>query len=145
MKNNVNIEKRRKLVEGVATFGMLLIAVGLIAPFANLTSYDFLRPFKWIFSSGALLYLLSRVVGATDPSDSLRVRRLRRIQFWAGVAFGIAAFFWFYKEAHAGPYAGPLYVLNETILFSLVGALLQVISSWLIVARQKKESKQNEK
>ena len=137
--DHIKIEKRRRLFENTATFGLLLVAVALVVPFANFGSTDFLRPFKWVFGSGAIIYLISRIVNVSDPDESLRIRRLRRIQFWAGVALGVATFFWFYNEDKLGPYAGPGAILRDTVLFSLVAALLQLISSWMITWRQRKE------
>ncbi len=133
------LEKRRKKVESTATVGLLLICVALISPFAGIGNLAVLSIFKWVYSAGALIYVVARVVDVNDPSDSMRLRRLRRMEFWAGMAFVIAAAFWFYEEKHLGPYAGTLALMRNTILFTLVGAAIQVIASWLIVSRTKKE------
>ena len=85
---------------------------------------------------------MARIVGVRDPRDTLRVRRLRRMEFWGGVAFGMGAFFWFYQEAHLGPFAGMLALMRNTIMFTLVGALIQVIASWMIASRKLAESKE---
>jgi hypothetical protein len=140
--NLSNPEKRRKLVEGTATFGLLLICVALVVPFVNPSDIEALKPYKWVYSAGALIYLVARIVGVRDPRDTLRVRRLRRMEFWGGVAFGMGAFFWFYQEAHLGPFAGMLALMRNTIMFTLVGALIQVIASWMIASRKLAESKQ---
>lgn len=100
---------------------------------------DFLKIFKWVFSAGALIYTVARVVNVNDPSDSSRMRRLRRMEFWAGATFIVGAACWFYNEGHLGPYAGVLAVLRDTIMFTLAGALIQIIASWMIVSRAKKE------
>lgn len=135
----MTLEKRRKAVESAATFGLLLICVALVAPFAAVGNLALLSALKWVYSAGTLIYIVARVVNVSDPTDSMRLRRLRRMEFWAGVAFMMAAAFWFYEEAHLGPYAGPLAVMRNTILFTLVGAAIQVIASWLIVSQTKKE------
>lgn len=135
----MTLEKRRKMVESTATFGLLLICVALVSPFAGLGNLEILKAFKWIYSAGALIYTVARVFNVNDPSDSIRLRRLRRLEFWAGMAFIIAASFWFYEERHLGPYAGPLAVMRNTIMFTLAGAAIQVIASWMIVSRSKKE------
>ena len=141
------IEKRRKLAESVATFGLILIAVSLVAPFTDIENLEFLSIFKWIFAPGALIYTVARVVNVNTPSDSLRLRRLRRLEFWSGIAFCFAAFFWFYNDFRyvssvpgAIQTVGPLKVLHETIMFSLVGALIQLIASWMISYRMRKEA-----
>ena len=136
-------EKKRKAVESTATFGLILVALGLAAPFTDLTNFEYLRIFKWIYGSGAFIFTIARIVGANDPADSRRVKRLRRIECWAGIALCIGTFFWFYNEGRFEPVlrlgTGALTCLRETIIFSLVGALIQVMASWMIYYRQKKE------
>ncbi|MDE7382208.1 MAG: hypothetical protein K2N03_08820 [Muribaculaceae bacterium] len=144
-----NIEKRRRQVEGIASFGLIFIAVSLVAPFAGMDDIRNLSFLKWIYAAGALIYIVARIVNVNDSKDSLRLRRLRRQEFWAGVAFCFAAFFWFYNDMKYLPatpgviiMVGPLKILHETILFSLVGAFLQLVTSWMISFRMKKEKKE---
>ena len=139
------LEKRRKQVEGTATFGLILICVALVSPFTNPSSVEYLNVFRWIFGSGALIYLVARLVDITDPMDSPRLKRLRRMEFWAGVSFGLATAFWFIGQHrfHNDPYIGALAVLQNTIMFTLVGALIQIVASWLIYSQTKKEIKNN--
>ena len=136
------LEKRRKQVEGTATFGLILICIALVSPFTNPANLYLLSIFRWIFGAGALIYLIARTVDITDPQESLRLRRLRRMEFWAGVSFGIATAFWFYNQHHLGEYMGMLTILRTTILFTLVGAVIQIIASWLIYTQAKKEVEQ---
>lgn len=146
--------KTRRILESTATFGLLLLVVSLAAPFASsfadggiLGMIRSISIFKWIFAAGALIFTIARMAGSTDRSESLRLRRLRRLEFWAGVAFCVAAFFWFYNCRRFGvdtaiyPSAGPLAIMRDTIMFSLVGALIQVIASWMIYYRARKEEK----
>lgn len=140
-KTGYALEKRRKLVENTATFGLLLICASLVAPFTVDDPFGWLRIFKWIYAAGALIFVVARVVDVNDPQDSVRLRRLRRMEFWAGVAFVLGAALWFYSETRLGEYAGPLAVMKDTIMFTLAGALIQIIASWLIVSRTKKEQK----
>lgn len=135
----VDSEKRVRLAEGVATFGLLLICVSLVVPFFSPSSFGLMAVMKWVYAAGALVYTIARVAGSNVPGESIRLRRLRRMEFWGGVAFMIAAAFWFYTEMHLGPYAGMLALLRQTILFTLVGAAIQVIASWMIVSCQRKE------
>ena len=51
----------------------------------------------------------------------------------------VGAAFWFYQEGHLGKYAGILAVMRDTIMFTLAGALIQIISSWMIMSQSKKE------
>ena len=139
-------EKRRKQIEGTATFGLILVAVALAAPFTNLMDFEYVKIFKWIYAPGALIFTVSRIVGASDPTDSKRIKRLRRIECWAGIALCIAAFFWFYNESRFAHVLllgnGIMACLRETIVFSLVGALIQVMASWMIYYRKNKEDKE---
>lgn len=134
------LEKRRKQVESIATFGLILICVALVAPFTNPTNTEYFNVFRWIYGSGALIYLIARVVDINDPKDSPRLRRLRRMEFWAGVSFGLATAFWFIGQHRFGPYAGALAILQNTIMFTLVGALIQIVASWLIYSQVKKDA-----
>lgn len=135
------LEKRWKQVEASATFGLILICVALVAPFTSPADIEYLKVFKWIYGSGALIYLIARAVDISDPKESVRLKRLRRMEFWAGISFGIATAFWFIGEHkyHDDPYIGALAVLWNTIMFTLIGALIQIIASWLIYSRSKKE------
>lgn len=137
------IERSRKAIEGTAAFGLILIAVGLVAPFTDLTNSDYIRFFKWIYTPGALILTVARIIGSTDPEESLRLRRLRRLEFWAGVAFCIGAFFWFYNEHRYADLlaygAGAMVYLRETVYFSLAGAIIQIIAIMALSRRLKKE------
>lgn len=146
------IEARRKKMEALATFGLILIAVAMLAPFASFLSggvepvspgeFSWMSVYKWVYAAGALVFTGARLVNVSDPKESLRVRRLRRMEFWAGMAFCIGAFFWFYNTQKLSGmlYVGQMALLRDTVLFSLVGAMLQVISSFMIAWRQKKDS-----
>lgn len=137
------VGKSRKAIEGTATFGLILIAVGLAGPFTDLTNPDFIRFFRWIYAPGALIFTIARIVGSTDPDESMRLRRLRRLEFWAGVSFCIGVFFWFYNENRYAELlsmaSGTMTVLRETIYFTLVGAIIQVLAVIFISRRLKKE------
>lgn len=137
------LEKRRKQVEATATFGLILICVALVGPFTNPTSSEYLSVFRWIYGAGAIIYLIARVVDISDPMDSPRLKRLRRMEFWAGVSFGLATAFWFIgQHRHQdNPYAGALAILWNTIMFTLIGALIQIVASWLIYSQAKKDNR----
>lgn len=143
------LDKRRRQVEATATFGLILVAAALLAPFASSWT-DAAWPvawsgaYKWIYAAGALIYLAARTVNVADPRDSRRLQRLRRMEFWAGVAFCFGAFFWFYNTHRFSGMliVGPLAIIRDTVAFSLAGAALQVIASWMIAFRQKKEAEE---
>lgn len=126
-------------MEGTATFGLILICVALVGPFTAPANMDYLNVFRWIYGSGAVIYLVARLVDISDPKDSPRLKRLRRMEFWAGISFGLATAFWFIGQHRLGEYAGALAVLKNTIMFTLVGAVIQIVASWLIYSQAKKE------
>lgn len=134
-------ERSRKAIERAATFGLILVAAGLLAPFADVYH---LPLFKWVYAAGALIFTVARIAGSTDPGESLNLRRLRRLEFWAGVAFCIGAFFWFYGEEHLPEYyvmgMGLLAYLRNTVYFTLAGAVIQVLAVILLANRLKKEN-----
>lgn len=150
MKNNGSSAPRSrkvsKAIEGAATFGLILVAVGLAAPFTDLTNSEYIKFFKWIYAPGAFIFTIARIVGSTDPAESMRIRRLRRLEFWAGVAFCIGVFFWFYNEHRYADLlamgAGAMVYLRETVYFTLAGALIQVIAVAALSRRLKKENNQ---
>ncbi|MDE7342625.1 MAG: hypothetical protein K2N19_01220 [Muribaculaceae bacterium] len=146
--DSAGLAARRKKMEALATFGLILIAVALLAPFASFLSggsgmvhpgeFSWISVYKWVYAAGALIFTAARIVNVNDPKDSMRVRRLRRMEFWAGMAFCIGAFFWFYNTQIYGKLK-----FDEIVTFSLVGAMLQVISSFMIAWRQKKEAQES--
>lgn len=150
MKNNQNksyikvspeLERRRRFVEYAASLGLLLVFVAMIAPFfgsphlGNPISWA-----KWVYAAGALTYTVARVVDVNAPGDSLRLHRLRRMEFWAGMCFIIGGAFWFYKLSYySGFDSGVLAVMRQTVAFTMAGAVIQIVASWMIAARMKKE------
>lgn len=144
--SEAGVRKSRKAVEKAATFGLILVAVGLIAPFADVAKLPF---FKWVYAAGALVFTIARIVGSTDPDESLRVRRLRRLEFWAGVAFCFGAFFWFYSEHHLPDYYtmgfGLLAYLQNTVYFTLAGAVIQVLAVIFLSNQLKRERSAQDK
>lgn len=135
------LEKRRKYVEAGAALGLLLVLAAMMAPFLeSLTGHSMMWS-RWVYAAGALVYTGARVVDVNAPGDSHRLRRLRRLEFWAGVCFIVGGAFWFYKlQYYSGFYAGPLAVLRQTVAFTMAGAVIQIVASWMIAFRMKKES-----
>lgn len=136
------LENRRKFVEVGAALGLLLVLAAMMAPFLGGLLGHSIMWAKWVYAAGALVYTGARVVDVNAAGDSLRLRRLRRLEFWAGVCFIVGAAFWFYKlQYYSGFYAGPLAVMRQTVAFTMAGAVIQIIASWMISYRMKKESK----
>lgn len=139
--SETRLEKRRKYVEAGASMGLLLVLLAMMAPFlSGLTGHSMMWA-KWVYAAGALIYTAARVVDVNASGDSLRLRRLRRLEFWAGVCFIVGGAFWFYKlQYYSGLYAGPLAVMRQTVAFTMAGAVIQIVASWMITFRMKKES-----
>lgn len=135
--------RSRKAVERGAVFGLILVAVGLFAPFTSLDTIAYIRFFKWVYAAGALIFTVARIVGSTDPAESMHLRRLRRLEFWAGVAFCIGAFFWFYNEEKFSFYLsvgmGSLACLRDTVYFTLAGGAIQIMAVILMSRRAARE------
>ena len=135
------LEKRRKYTELGANAGLLLVLAAMVAPFLEGVLGHTMMWAKWVYAAGALLYTAARVVNVNAPGDSLRLRRLRRLEFWAGVCFMVGAAFWFYKvQYYTGLFAGPLAVMRQTVAFTMAGAVIQIAASWMIAYRMKKET-----
>lgn len=136
------LENRRKYVELAAAVGLLLVLAAMIAPFLEGLVGHSMMWAKWVYAAGALIYTTARVVNVNAPGDSLRLRRLRRLEFWAGMCFIVGAAFWFYKlQYFTGFFAGPLAVMRQTVAFTMAGAVIQIVASWMITFRVKNESK----
>ena len=134
------LEARRKNVEIGASIGLLLVLLAMMAPFLEGLLGHSMMWAKWVYAAGALLYTCSRVVNVNAEGDSLRLRRLRRLEFWAGMCFIIGAAFWFYKlQYYSGIKAGPLAVMRQTVAFTMAGAVIQIVASWMISFRMRKE------
>ncbi len=127
-----------------ASIGLLLVLAAMMAPFfAGYIGRGAMWS-KWVYAAGALIYTVARVINVNAPGDSLRLRRLRRLEFWAGMCFVIGAAFWFYKlQYYSGFMAGPLAVMRQTVAFTMAGAVLQIVASWMIAFRMKKEYNDN--
>lgn len=144
--NSDKYTRRRKITDFLGGAGMILIAVGLLIPLFNMSSTELLPMCKWVYTIGTLMFLGAKSVRTVPTGSSFRMRRMRRLEFWSGVCFLIGAAFWFYNEHKLGgsEYAGPLAIVHDTILFSLSGAVVELVASWLIYFREKKEAKQNQ-
>lgn len=139
MKQNRDKAQLRRRMEALATVGLLLVAVGLVVPFAAIESEVVSLVCRCVYSLGAVLFTVARGINVNSPSDSLRLRRMRRMEMWGGFCFVVGAAFWWYNAARFAGIAFSLPVMNNTIVFTLAGAVIQIVASMLISARAKKE------
>ena len=63
------------------------------------------------------------------------------MEMWGGFAFCAASFFWFYNTSRIESDVLTFRMLNETILFTLVGALIQLVASWMLSSALNKEAR----
>lgn len=126
--------------EPMAVCGLILVAAGLLAPFVGPDNLTLVVACKWVFAAGALIFTAARVAGACRRDGNFRVRRMRRMEAWAGIAFCIGSFFWFWNTSRTGSDVLTFRMLNETILFTLAGSLIQIVSSWLLSSAMRKEA-----
>ncbi len=145
-KNNsiAGSESRRNKAESAATCGLLLVLVAMMLPFFGHHIGVPLSWAKWVYAAGAILYTAARAVNSRVEGESLRLKRLRRMEFWAGMCFIVGGAFWFYQEQHfSGIPVGPLAILRQTVAFTMAGAVIQIVASWMISYRQKQELRKN--
>ena len=108
---------------GVA--GLLLIAVGTLLPLLRVVS----PVTRVLYSAGAVILLVSRIIRPSYKGKSLRVKRLMRIEFWSAIIFCAGAFFLWY------PGAGPM----DWLAFTIAGAFLEAYTSIMIPRTRAKE------
>ena len=144
-KNNVKefnmsaLERRRRTVETCSTFGLILVAVGMLVPFTAIDNSELILAMKLVYATGALLFTVARMVNVNAPSDSLKLRRMRRMEMWAGFCFILGGFFWFYNSARYSAIPFSVAIMRDTVAFTMAGAIIQVVASWMITSRMRKE------
>lgn len=100
--------------------GLLLVMAGLAMPI--LTGGWDGTAFKYVYSAGAVITLVSRLIAPAYKGDNLRLKRLVRLQSWSAIFYCVAAFFLFYAGGS----------MRDWIAFTLAGAAVQIISSVMI-------------
>lgn len=105
----------------IANAGLLLVLAGTALP---LFSHSLFTLTRWIFSAGAILCMAGRVMERFGASHDgpLRLRRLKRIEMWSAIMFGVAAVFMFLRNV------GP----TDWIAFTLAGGALTCYTSIMI-------------
>lgn len=119
--------KRPALAAIGVPVALLLIFAATLIPFFFMGNSTAKAIFPWIYTTGAVVLLLVRLFTPFQGTD-LRLKRLHRIESWVAIIFCVAAFFLFYNP----------YQLRDWLAFTLAGAVLQVITSIAIPAREKK-------
>ena len=114
----------------LVTAGMMLIFAGMLLPLLGVD----IKTMRWIFAAGALINVAGRLF-SPYKGDSLRVRRLHRIESWSGIFFCVGAFFLFY------PGAGP----SDWLAFTLAGGAIVIYTSIMIPRVAASEARKKQK
>lgn len=115
----------RNKIATIATWvGLALILTGIFIPLATGPREDL---FKYVFASGAAINLIGRVLFEYD-GPNIRVKRLLRIEVWAGLFFCVAAYFMFTANDP-----------KDWIVFVLAGGAIMVYTSIMIPYAQRKK------
>lgn len=109
----------RPWLQWVVNAGLLLVMAATALPIAGVEG----DAYKYIYAAGALMVVAGRLF-MPYRGDNLRVKRLCRIEVWAGIMFCAGAFFIFYRQYGVGP--------TDWIAFTLAGAALQIYTSIMI-------------
>ena len=107
------------------TIGMLLVVAGTLSPLMG----GHVSLYRWIYGIGALLLLVTRIF-TPYTGNSIRLKRLYRIESWAALFFCVATFFMFYQPG----------IMRDWLVFTLAGGAIQVYTSIMIPLVVKKET-----
>lgn len=102
----------------VVNIGLLLIVCGTALPLFRVEGLLF----KYLFCAGAVMVLAGRLMLPTVKDASLRLKRLLRMEIWAGIAFCIGGFFMWYDGVGR----------MDWLAFALAGGVMQIYTSIMI-------------
>ena len=121
-------EKRIKISNILVLVGLLLMVVMAVTPL--LVNHDInFELMKWIFTAGAIIVLLGRLVGVYRGS-SLRIKRLHGILIFSAILYCASASSMFLFQG-----------TNNWIAFLLAGLVVQIYASWMIDRESSKTEK----
>lgn len=102
----------------LANSGMIIILVAIAIPL--LSPYN---PFyRYIFTTGAAITFIGRIITPRLKDASLRVRRLNRMQLWSAILFCASAAAMFYPGLQP----------TDWLAFTLAAAVLQAYASIML-------------
>lgn len=107
----------RPWAKWLAVAGLLLVLAATAMPLFRMQG----DLFRYLYAAGALAVFTGRLFNPC-PYDSIRVKRLYRIEVWAGVIFCVGAFFMFYRGAGA----------MDWMAFTLAGGAIEAYASLMI-------------
>jgi amino acid transporter len=122
-------QKNRTNLSNILVFlGLLMMAVMAVTPL--LVNHNInMELMRWIFTGGAFLVLIGRLVNPYRGS-SLRLKRLHVILIFSALLYCASASIMFIYQG-----------TNNWIAFLLAGLLVQLYASWMIEHEEKKTEK----
>ena len=112
----------------LAVAGLLLVVIATAMPLLRIAS----PAMKWIYAAGAVAVAVGRGCNPAPKGSGLRVRRLFRLEMWAGILFCVGAFCLCYPKAGAMDY----------MAFTLAGGVIEVYASLMLPRAAKADAKQ---
>ena len=106
--------KNQTLWAWIANIALIMIAVSLIPPLDR----QHMTVMRWVYASGAILSLIARMM-QKPAADTLRARRLQRINVWSSLFFCVGAVMLFWPGAGS----------QDWLAFTLAGAAIIVYTS----------------
>lgn len=131
----------------LATFGLLIIAVGTLLPIFSIKAESSLGfwaaaagYWKYVYAAGALCYLVGKLF---CPYTGIhpRIKRLYRIESWSAVFFCVAAAFLFFIEPNKPNEWG--LSTRDVWAFTLAGGALLIFTTIAIPRVIRKELKKS--
>lgn len=111
--------------------GLLLIMLGTAMPLLNPES----TAFRYVFTIGAVLATVCRIITPGYQGKVLRVKRLARIEVWACIMFCVAAFFMWYQPGRSA----------DWLAFTLAGGVLIIYTAFMIPRALRKAAEEQSK
>lgn len=119
-------QDKRTLLSGILVIvGMLMMVVMAVTPLLPNHSIN-MELMRWVFTAGALIVLLGRLIGMYRGS-SLRIKRLHGILVFSGLLYCASASMMFIFQG-----------TNNWIAFLLAGLVVQLYASWVLEREEKK-------
>lgn len=119
----------RLLWQVIVNIGLICIVAGTALPLFQIAGTSV----KVVYSAGAALVVIGRLLGPSVKGGSLRVRRLSHLEVWSGIIFCAGAFFMWYTPER-----------QDWIAFTLAGAVLQIYTSLAIPRAMAKDKEGKE-
>lgn len=123
------IQNKRTTISNIfVLIGLFLMVIMAVTPLLNNPNIN-MELMKWIFTAGAIIVLVGRLIGIYRGS-SLRIKRLHGILVFSAILFCASASSMFLFQG-----------TNNWIAFLLAGLVVQLYASWMIDRESKKEEK----